>query len=271
MTNVSAVGKGWEDEVKIIRKSPTKLANTEILETTHYEWFKMDLKNRPISSERVNAFAIKFKKGHFFMKDFPAIVAGDYTIIDGQHRFEACRLLKLPFYFRVASDVTMENVIEIQTNSGWTPADYIHAYIQQKNQNYVVLQRFMKRYGMTASIAINMIKFGRSSMNENGFYSGTLTISDKEEAAGHAKCKMAIEIASANPNIKVIKDSYFLRAVRQITDHPEYDHKRMMDQMKKWPSLLMRQVGTKAYVLCMENIYNYKLYTKNRIRFEDQK
>lgn len=260
------IGKGWEKEMKMI-PNPKKLSNTEVLETTHYEWFNMNVKNRPLSEERVHGFMREFKKGNFFMKDFPAVVDGEYTIIDGQHRFEAVRRMELPFYFKLAMDISLDKVTVVQTNSGWSVYDYIHAYIKQQNQNYVVLSRFMKRYGMTASLAIEMIKGFSQSMKNTGFYTGTLLISEKEEATGHKRCKMATEIIDLCPNAGVLHDKAFFRAVIKIAENAEYDHKRMCGQMKKYASLFQRQVNTKAYLRNIEEVFNYKLYTKNKVRF----
>lgn len=263
----ATIGKGWEKEAKIL-PTPKKLSNTEVLETNHYEWFNMNVKNRPISEDRVHAFMREFKKGNFFMKDFPAVVDGNYTIIDGQPRFEAARRMELPFYFRIATEITLEKVTVVQTNSGWKVSDYIHAYIKQGNQNYVVLSRFMKRYEITAMLALELIKgYSSSGMQRIGFYAGTLNITDKEEANGHRRCKAAREILDLVPNANIGNDGRYYRACIRLVDHEEYDHKRMVSQLKKYASLFQRQVSTQNYLKNFEEVFNYKLYTKNKVRF----
>src|SRR4051812_17863079 len=95
-----SIGKGW-DNVKIITKGKfyNKIPDSEILETSNYDVFVLDKKNRPISDEKVLTFMKEFQAGHFFMNEFPVIVDKQNIILDGQHRFEACKRLGYAIYF----------------------------------------------------------------------------------------------------------------------------------------------------------------------------
>lgn len=262
------LGKNWDGEVKITRvKFFNTVPDTELLETTKYQYFKLDEKNRPIHEDKVNYFMKSFNAGKCFMKEFPCIVAKDFTIIDGQHRFEAARRLELPIYFRFATTLTIDSVVDVQLNAGWKTDDYIHAFIKQKKQDYVVLYRFMKRYNFSVTTAVTLLT-GRTSdagygVRASGFYDGSFRV--KDEASAHEYAKSIIEIGELA--LKLHRDRAFCLAIVKLMNHPDYEHKRMVSQIQKYVSLMIRQMTVDGYVRNLEEIYNYKLFTKNKVRF----
>lgn len=263
-----AIGKGWEGDVKITRVHfYTKVPDGELLETSKYQYFKLDEKNRPIHEEKVNHFMKLFKSGKNFMKEFPCIVAKDLTILDGQHRFEATRRLELPIYFRFATTLTIDSVVDVQINAGWKVEDYIHAFIKQKKQDYVVLHRFMKRYSFSVSTAIILLQGrasnGGSGIARSGFYEGSFRV--KDETSAHEWAKAIIEIGELA--LKLHRDRSFCLAIVKLMNHPDYEQKRMVSQITKYVSLMIRQVTVDGYIRNLEEIYNYKLFTKNKVRF----
>lgn len=65
---------------------------------------------------------------------------------------------------------------------------------------------------------------------------------------------------------KVPKEAKFCIAVMKVMSHPDYDEKLMIEQMKKYGQLLRRQVNTEAYIDNLEEVYNYRRNTENKIR-----
>ncbi len=266
------VGKGWK-EVKVIDQAsnPKPVANTEIFETTRYDLFILDIHNRPLNEARVNHFVKEFKKGNFFMKEFPAIIDKKHIILDGQHRFAACKELLLPFYFRYADTLALFNIVDVQVNAGWSQNDYIHSFIQQKNMNYIILKRFTLKYKIGVALAAALLSgiTHRTSLKSIGFYNGSFKV--KDEAAAHKAAAAIADIGSLiveiNPKLHISRDTHFNMAMAKIINHPDFDKKRMVDQIKKYCSLILRQVSTEAYILNLEEVYSYKMYLKNKVRF----
>lgn len=264
----TSINKSWGDEVKIYHKPPIfkNVEHSEVKETSEYNAFQFDVKNRPVSEEKVHFFMKQFENGKFFMRDFPAIVDKDFVILDGQHRVEACRRKMLPVFFRFALDLTLDKVTDVQINAGWKPTDYLHAFIQQKNQNYIILNRFIKRYNVSVQVAVTLLsknEGNRVSLKSSGYYDGTFTVSNEERA--HKEAKLISEIGELA--LKLHRDRTFCLAVIRIAQHPEYDHKRMISQLEKYSSLIHRQMTVDSYIRNLEDIYNYKLFSKNKVRF----
>lgn len=263
MIKEPVLGKGWEGDVKIIRKPfYSKLEGTEVLETLKYEMFKTDIKNRPIDEEKVYFFMKQFKAGKFFMKEFPIIIDHDLVILDGQHRFEAVKRLELPLYFRYAHSLTIHNVVDVQLNAGWKTPDYLHTFIQQKNMNYIILNRFIKKYQISTTVAVLLLS-GESGLKKSGYYDGTFIIKDETKAHEQANAINTLGSLALGLN----RDRTFCLAVAKIISHPDYEEKRMTEQLTKYTSLMIRQVTVNGYIKNLEEIYNYKLYSKNRVRF----
>lgn len=80
------LGTGWGNEAKIVKVSRqyTKVPDTEVLQTTKYDYFKLDNRNRLITEEKVHFFMKQFQQDNFFMIEFPVIVDKDFVILDGQ-------------------------------------------------------------------------------------------------------------------------------------------------------------------------------------------
>lgn len=261
----NGLGVGHYD-VRVIGRKPHAniVKGTEVWETTNYAAFHMDEKNRPINEEKVAVFMKQFKKGNNFMKEFPAVVTEDHLILDGQHRFVALRRLELPIYYRYSTSLTIDSVVDVQSNAGWHTSDFLHAFIKQKKQDYIVLHRFVERYDISMSIAASLLTQSmRGNLRKSGFYQGLFKI--KDETWAHEKAKMIFELGELAWNLH--KDAKFCGALVKVFQTPDYDHKRMVTQMKKYNSLLRRQVTTDAYIENFEEVYNYKLYTKNKVRF----
>lgn len=237
--------------------------NAELYETTEYGVFVLDHKNRPINEGKVHSFMKDFKTGKFFMKEFPAIVDDNFVVLDGQHRYEACRRLSLPFFFRFSHELTLYNVVDVQVNAGWTTNDYLHAFVKQDKMDYIILQRFVKRYNMPVSLAVLVLEGRRLSLGKAGFYDGTFLI--KNEEKGHKRAQVIQDVGALTKRLH--KDKAFGLAMIDIMNSPEYDHERMMEQMGKYHTLMQRHVNTENYIRNLEEVYNYRLQGKNKVRF----
>lgn len=247
------------------------LKNTEVIETTEYGVFILDIKNRPINDGKVNHWMKVFQDGKNFMKEFPAVVSEGFVILDGQHRFVASKKLGIPFHFRFTGEMTIDDVVSVQTNSGWATMDYVHSFIQQKNMNYIILHRFIKKYGIPASTAVILLGGKKSavggeggSLNKLGFYEGNFVV--KSEKWAHELAETVLDFVELG--FKSAKNRNFIFALIKIYQNPEYNHARMMDKMKSFgASILHPQINVEYYLRNLEELYNYKQAAGTRIRF----
>ena len=223
---------------------------------------RIQLKNRPIDEDKVKEFMKKFSAGENFMKEFPGLVDEDtWVIFDGQHRYEACRRLNIPFVYRWRtknSELTIDNISKVQSNARWTAEDFMHSFVQQKNQEYIDVQRFVNRYHFSVSTACMLLSINPNNptgthlgLKKNGFYEGTFRIVDYKYA-----CEIAQRIeAFIGAGFKQGNQSAFITTYVAAMNHPDYDHKQMMTRLNAYPGILIGQTDANSYLRNLEKVY----------------
>ena len=95
---------------------------TNVMKSSNYDMFKTMEGNREINSTNLNQIILSMKEKQLVI---PIIVNEKFEIIDGQHRFSACKYLNLPVYFLISNGYDIEDVIRANVNGGrkWFDGD----------------------------------------------------------------------------------------------------------------------------------------------------
>ena len=112
--------------------------------TQNYRLFKTIEGNRNL--DHVNKIIKSIQKVGLFVQ--PILVNQRMEIIDGQHRFSACRELGLPVYYIIQDDIGLKEVKALNMASkNWSTKNYIHSYAAGNNSiDYIYLEQIMKAY-----------------------------------------------------------------------------------------------------------------------------
>ena len=90
----------------------------------------------------------------------------NYEIIDGQHRFNACKLLNAPIYFIIVSGYTQKELQALnQSTFAWTYENYLDYYSSIGSEEYRAFKDFKCKYfgsktGISAALLIAQIALG---------------------------------------------------------------------------------------------------------------
>lgn len=105
---------------------------------------------------------------------YPIIVNDNMEIVDGQHRFEVCKLLGKPIYYEyINSKDYIKGMQNLNVASRvWRQEDYLNFYCKLGNKVYIDFERFMNTNGFKLSNAL--LIFGDAKINAQGFKSGKL-------------------------------------------------------------------------------------------------
>ena len=105
---------------------------------------------------------------------YPIIVNDNMEIVDGQHRFEVCKLLGKPIYYEyINSKDYIKGMQKLNVASRvWRQEDYLHFYCKLGNKVYIDFERFMNTNGFKLSNAL--LIFGDAKINAQSFKSGKL-------------------------------------------------------------------------------------------------
>ena len=125
----------------------------EIQKTTDYKLFKKLDGNRDV--KRTNALVKSIQEFDLTMYS-PIIVSEDFRIIDGQHRFVACRELGLPIYFVIMRDKDVEKAMIVlnKCQSQWRNGEFFQYSVQKKGGAYVELKEYINKNKIYLSNAL---------------------------------------------------------------------------------------------------------------------
>lgn len=126
------------------------------METYNYSIFKYIDTNRKINNSLVQKLIVSIQSIGY-IKARPIIVDKNMTIIDGQHRFEACKRLNIPIHYETSSVDMTKAMIALNMNQQiWKLNEYVESYAKQGIYCYKYVLTFERKYklGMTNSICI---------------------------------------------------------------------------------------------------------------------
>ena len=130
--------------------------------TTSYDQFKLSEKNRNV--------LLTVKQFNAFKEDgviSPIFVNEDMIVIDGQHRLEYAKRTNTPIEYIVIQGLDEDAIVKLNTTQkSWSTLDYVEAYANDGNQNYIDLIKLMKQFNkfqitIIATIAIDSNYGGR--------------------------------------------------------------------------------------------------------------
>lgn len=118
----------------------------EILKTRDYDQFKTITSNRDINRLHVKKLSESIKARNLLWAK-PPLVNERNQVIDGQHRLEACAMIKADFYYMIAPGLNKEDMAILNTNQkNWTSADFINYFTIEGKKDYQELSKLINKY-----------------------------------------------------------------------------------------------------------------------------
>lgn len=234
------------------------MSEIKIKSTTEYNKFKMFANNRNLNESLVCKLMDSIKQIGF-ITGRPVLVDNHFNIIDGQHRFEACKRLGLPIYYEITKGDTHEIMIQLNAKQvSWKIQDYIHSWANQGVKCYQKLVKFEDTHKLGISNAILAFFDGDDSSKvlQSIKEGKTLKINPNAE-------DIALFINSCEL-VPYAKTSYFVKALTKV--FRKADNKQL-EKIKKYLISLPQQASVSAYVVAFENLVNKGVMSKNKISF----
>lgn len=260
-----------QQDLNIVKENLNVVANVYV--SNDYTKFKYLNGNRNVSELHIERLRQSFINHHLFT---PILVNNNYEIIDGQHRYEASKLLNLPIYFIIKNYGIIETQILNTNNKNWKKEDYLIGYCKMGKPEYIKFQQFMIDFpqfkiGAAERILTNEAK-GSTSMN---IYTNNKRGRSKPFESGHFVVKdlnYAYEIARKISDYKIYFNRYtdilFVSTLITVFKNKNYDHKKMINKLSipnKYK--LEPQATSQGYKELLEDIYNYKSHEKLSLKF----
>lgn len=241
---------------------------SEVRITTDYSIFKFDPLNRTVKKAKLDRLrpSIARTKGNLQS----VLVDKNGKIIDGQHRFLACRSLNLPVRYEIKEDgYTSDDIIEINNNgSGWVPGDYADHFAKQGNPNYIIFKKYKALYptmsdGLLASILENKYTLSDAdagSVSKRTFQKGEFTIMQEPKA------KLLLQkLDEISKFYKGWNRRSFVYALIHLSNHKDFVWDKFINKLQIRHVGLFNYARAEDFLKVLVEIYNYR--ERNKITF----
>lgn len=229
--------------------------------TCNYSQFKSTKENRPVDQDHLMRLydAVSEKN---LLAEFPILVDKNMNVIDGQHRLKIAESLGIPIYYIVSDRITVDDISETNANTlRWRLSDYMDRWLASGKMEYVVLDRFMKKYPFfTLKEALSLCHFGDRHGLDRKFRNGEYRCNDVPYAT-----KVAQALLDFSKFFLHYHDKSFINAVANLIGNRNYNHQIMMARLEYQSTKLVRCADMDSYIELLNEIYNYRSSQKNRV------
>lgn len=242
-----------------------------VFQTNRYSMFKKLEQNRDVEGDRIDRLVASFGEKEILN---PVVVNEKMEIIDGQGRYEACKILGLPIKYIISEGATVEDCIRMNRyNSKWTMDDYIASWSKNKDkaisENYRNLIRCMENIG-TKNVARTLRLAGRGVGAQNKtdvVQGGKLVFTEEDIRTAERINGMGLEIANALNEVNRLNEAYWT-GIKVMVETKGYDHERMVRNCRLTRGNYAQASNLENQLKEFSRIYNYKR-TTGKLYFED--
>ena len=242
-----------------------KLLDAEIHITTAYDKFKMLPYNRQIDHEKRIMSSIR-KIGYV-----PSIIVvnENMEIIDGQHRFAACKTLGLPIYYVIVPGLGIKQCSELNSVSkNWSTKNHVVAYTSPEfeyNESYIYYLMLAEEHPKMNPTQLSCMLAPLYKTSGRGVRSlirnGTLTISEADYNHVNKKTTWAEELLSIRTEGN---QENFWEVISYLYEIDAVDNKRLKNQIIKYFDEISPVGKIDTFLYRLEAIYN-KGSKKNKV------
>ena len=204
---------------------------------------------------------------------------GRYAVVDGQHRLEACRLLKAAISYRVINPHDVDEFLKkANCTRDWTTADWLNHYADPKSPNFKKPYAELKALAADANLSLNTIIYicrviARQDKEFADYFNGkvadiiyrglfTFPLGMKEKLI--VILMLFKEIMTFLPRSMRSKE-ICKKAFIQVMLHKRYNHKRMQTALHRRAGDLRPSSKLSLYREQILNMYNGYLTKRDQI------
>jgi len=239
---------------------PMPKISKQVHTTNDYSIFKPIEGNRNKNLLHINRLKKSMSENYLFTV---IIVNEKFQIIDGQHRFDVIKELKLPLNYIVCNGYGLNEVHILNQNSKtWNADDYLEGYCNLGYVDYLMYRNFKETYALGHNECQSILSGKMIKSKIDVFYSGDFKVSNYNES-----CKLVDKIFLLAPFYEGYKRRSFVFAMLQLFKNPNFEFTEFLQKLKLQPTALVDCVNQSQYVTLIEEIYNFRRREKINLRY----
>lgn len=233
--------------------------------TTKYTLFSHFEGNRVINQHHVNKLKTSLQE-HGYLKAYPIIVDEELRIIDGQHRFEACKQLGLPIHFVVQKNAKEDLLVNLNIlQKKWTTNDYVAYYaLQKQNPHYIRLIKLLEDTHIDVASVLELAK-GREL---GGSYLGKVKAGELElDNTECHKVRITCDNVRTLTNTLHFKPTGRLcRAINVMQQQPNFSWTTLLEKAKNYRAKAYPCSTKQEWLDMLTDLYNHNIKNlKNKL------
>jgi len=234
----------------------------QVQETKDYKLFKDISSNRDVDRLHVKKLVRSIREKNMLSLN-PIIVNDKMEVLDGQHRLEAAKQLKVAIFYVVSDQVNHDDISKLNSNKkNWKVMDYINYYTVKGVKEFKDLSKLINEYPDLPPTFLIGVLSGDGSKQRNNILNGQLVT----EGLTYAR-EIIGYISDFTQYFEHSNNSRFLEAMLFIYNTGLYDHKVMISKLQRNPGALIPCANKKQYVRLLQDIYNKGTYERNIVLF----
>jgi hypothetical protein len=229
-----------------------------IQKTTDYDMFKFRADNRAaINQGHVNKLVESIKINNL-LEYTPILVNDEMEIIDGQHRLLAAKKLGTEIYYKQEKGINASDVIALNLAQKWGMQDYMNYYCKNHYPEYMKLDEYMKKNGVSFRVALNLV-LGSTHDSLHKFRMGKYKHSEEALEGDIDMCWHTINyIRKMNGNSPYTTTTKFWAALLMLVRHSNFDAKKWQENLKRMVDKFTVKINKKSYLDLMMEVHNWR-------------
>tara|TARA_R110000868_G_scaffold50875_2_gene161957 strand:- start:4326 stop:5039 length:714 start_codon:yes stop_codon:yes gene_type:complete len=232
----------------------------QVYTTTQYSLFKSISGNRTKNLIHLNRLKKSMSENYLFTI---IIVNEKNEIIDGQHRFDVIKELKLPLHYIICNGYGLNEVHLLNQNSKiWTTADYLEGYSNMGYSDYVEFKKFAVKNKINNQIAMYLLSGKDGGRMGKEFNSGQFKIKNLNESQ-----EKMDKLHLCGEYFPQYKTRWFVFAMERLFRNSNFNFNEFLKKLKIQPTALKPCIDVAQYLSLIEEIYNYRRGEKVNLRY----
>jgi len=250
--------------------SSTSTPLTTIYNTTNYSMFGFIGGNRNVNSSNLKKITDSLTKKHIKTNAIICILDESdeeqpLKIVDGQHRFESCKLLNIPVSYVIDESLTMETILNDITlmntaSKEWDVSDFMNSEAQKGNNNYILYRDIFTKYSGNFDHEAFFYILNNSGLNKTKLAFPMFKKSQlKFDISDYNYLDTRLqELSQFNIFCELGGKRYYQKSLNLLLNTKGFNKSKMLTQLQSRVSTIQKCNTVDGALQQVSNIYNFR-------------